>query len=400
MTCLIGTVTVLPVSAAEEDEQVAGLVAVHTPQTLIDKNMPVAEVGPGEVLSVLAQREEFLWVETAAQKRGWILKNAVVNLADADVVFDTLIKQEPTNWAFYGGRALVWEARGDAEKALADYDKAIELGLKDPLAYVSRGMFYAAAGKLDEALKDYDQAIELGLKNEQVYSNRAAAYMAKRDFEKAMRDYDAVVAMKPEDPAAYYQRAAAAKIAGDYEAAIKDFGLAIRLQPNHTPALNGRGYMYFMTGKSREAIADFDKVIQLNPQDALAYNNRGFNYQQLGEFKKALADYAKTNELAPSYSLAHQNRAWLLATCPDEKIRDGKQALESGENACRISEYRSPYDVKSLAAAYAEIGDFENAVKWQTKVVTLLNDEDSRQIEREILKMYADKKPYRLKKAD
>jgi tetratricopeptide (TPR) repeat protein len=126
----------------------------------------------------------------------------------------------------------------------------------------------------------------------------------------------------------------------------------------------------------------------------MAYNNRGYNRQLLAAYKEALADFDKAIQLAPEYGLAYQNKAWLLATCADDKMRNGKQAVTAATKACELREWKMPSDWKALAAAYAETGDFANALKWQRKVVDA-EEGEAKQLEQTILALYEKQEPYR-----
>src|SRR5207247_368134 len=167
------------------------------------------------------------------------------------------------------------------------------------------------------------------------------------------------------------QPAVAHRMKGDVEAALADFNQALELDPKHIPSLMGRGYIWYQREKHKQAVADFSAVIALDPTSAAAYNNRGFNYQLMGDGKNALADYNRALELVPEYVLCHQNKAWLLATSADDAVRSGPEAVKCALVACELNKYRVPADVKALAAAYAENGQFELAIGWQEKAIQL-----------------------------
>jgi len=114
-----------------------------------------------------------------------------------------------------------------------------------------------------------------------------------------------------------------------------------------------------------------------------------------GHYRQSMVDLAEASKLDPNNAFLLNNFAWLLATAPDANARDGKKAVEVALKACQLTNYQIAADVDTLAAAYAETGDFDNAVKWETKYLTSLsltpsdaNDGQSR------LALYQAKKPY------
>ena len=116
-------------------------------------------------------------------------------------------------------------------------------------------------------------------------------------------------------------------------------------------------------------------------------------WAQKNEYGKAIRDCDEAIRL-DSKSRAWNNKAWLLATCPDEKFRDGKQAIEVATKACELTAWENYVQLDTLAAAHAEAGDFEQAVKWQEKVVSLLPPAERADSESR-LKLYREGKPYR-----
>jgi tetratricopeptide (TPR) repeat protein len=351
-------------------------------------------IEPGELLTVVGEQEKGFVILTHPGRRGLVDKVNAVRLAEAVEIYDELIKANPKEGRLYTQRASSWWARGERQKALADFDHAIQLGYAEPHAFTSRGMFHTAVGNLDAALKDFGKAIEKNPKDEVPYINRAAVYISQRNFELAIGDYTRATELNPKKASNYQQRAVAQKMNGDLNAALADFNRALELDPKDMASLMGRGFVWYSQEKHKQAIADFSAVIELDPRSAAAYNNRGFNEHLFGDAKNALADYNRALELSPEYALCHQNRAWLLATSPDDAIRNGPEAIKSALAACELNKYQVLADLKALAAAYAEHGQFELAIGWQEKAIQLSSGED-KVVEQKVLEQYKDKRPYR-----
>lgn len=117
--------------------------------------------------------------------------------------------------------------------------------------------------------------------------------------------------------------------------------------------------------------------------------------EQKKDYAKAIADYNEAIQLNPKLASAYNNRAWIWATCPGEQYRDGQKAVESAHLAWELSGEEITSYLSTLAAAYAELGDFVKAVEWQEKMTKLLTDEKIKERAENTLKLYREKKPYR-----
>ena len=158
-----------------------------------------------------------------------------------------------------------------------------------------------------------------------------------------------------------------------YQAAIEAFSKAIEINPHDDIAYNYRGIAWSHKGDYDQAIADYTKAIDINPRYTNAYRNRATIWSQKGDYARAIEDYGTVLELKPSYRV-YNHLAWILMTCPDAKYRNGEKALQLAKNAVAIK--REVISLATLAAAYAETGEFDEAATTQREVVELLRNDN------------------------
>lgn len=379
-------------SKAEERVFAEPMVArVELRLTIGEKEVDLIE--KGDLLTVLEERPNSFLIRTFRGVRGGIEKSNLVTLAESVETYDEIIRDQPKIGRYYTLRAGAHWARGNAEKALSDFDEAIKLGYDTANAFASRALFLTSSHEYEKAIADFSKAIEKGDKSESIYINRAAAYLQMNLVDEAITDYTAAIQLNNKNAGVLQQRATAYKVKGELDNAIEDFNNAVVLSPNFIPAIMGRGYVYFQKGDHSKAIQDFSKVIELNGRAAVAFNNRGYNYQQVGKHVEALADYKKAIELTPEYALAHQNLGWLLAICKDESLRDPGAAIAAATKACELNEYNDLSDMAALAASHASAKQFAIAIGLQEKIVERAPPAQKPLAEK-LLELYKNEKPF------
>jgi tetratricopeptide (TPR) repeat protein len=235
-----------------------------------------------------------------------------------------------------------------------------------------------------------------------VRSHGISGWIDKKDavlLEDALDYFNDRIRLNEKDSAAYNGRAIAWSEKGEYDLAIKNYNEAIRLNPHDAGLVSNRGNALAEKKEFDRAINDYDYAIRLNPKYAAAFVSRSIAWNAKKEYERALKDCDEAIRLDPTLVAAYASRAWWLATCPDAKYRDGKKAVESAKRACELSDWKDPTILGNLAAAYAEAGDFSNAVKWQQKAFEFPSYQteykQTAELGRRLLKLYEAKKAYR-----
>jgi tetratricopeptide (TPR) repeat protein len=334
-------------------------------------------------------------------KAGAVLKlgNRVVDTGKAHHIY-TVERVNGTWLWLISGTVSGWAQAAD----VVPFDQAIDLYTgeikRDPnaaWAFYNRGVIRADQQAYDQAIADYDEAIRLNPKFGLALINRGNARLARKEYDKAFADYSLAIELDPKDILAHLNRGIASQAKREYDKAIADYDEAIKLGLKTAGAYNNRGHVLELKGNLDLAIADYTKAIGLDPRYSLAFFNRGNARQTKGEFEEAIADYEEAIRLDPRSPWGDAGLAWILATCPDAKYRDGQKAVERAVHACDLGGTNDPYLMEVRAAAHAEAGQFDQAVEWQTKALKAAENVPGANVEgdRSRLKLYQEKKPFR-----
>jgi serine/threonine-protein kinase len=126
-----------------------------------------------------------------------------------------------------------------------------------------------------------------------------------------------------------------------------------------------------LLGRREEALDAFHRALELDPNSAEIVCGRADLLTDLGRYAEALADYARSIDLDPEFAHAYRNGAWLLATCPDPRFRDGENATRGAERALEFGYGERHVALDTLAAAQASAGQFDKAIKTLHEAIKL-----------------------------
>ena len=206
------------------------------------------------------------------------------------------------------------------------------------VALTNMGVFLKDHGQFDDALWYFERALTVRSSSEHrhyrlslaiIFDNLGEVLARKGRLDDAASNFWQAISYRPDYPDAHYNLAVLFFRKGDYDGAIEQFRTTLSIQPND-PGTNAM------------------------LANALV---------QKGLLREAVDHYRKTLESEPESQIALNNLAWLLAAGPDDSLRDGTRAVELALKLNRVTQQNNPFYIRTLAAAYAEAGQFEKAIE-------------------------------------
>jgi tetratricopeptide (TPR) repeat protein len=227
---------------------------------------------------------------------------------EAIIACSRWLERNPRDASAYSNRGVRYRNKGEYDRAIADYDQAIQIKPNDAAAYANRGAAYNGKGAYDRAIVDLDHAIRLDAKLAGAYNNRGFSYIHKGDYDRAVADLDRALQLSPNMASAYGHRGYAFGRKGDFTRALADFNKALALNPILPSAYAERAAIHELHGDIDRAIADADEALRLDPKDAVTFNWRGNAWFDKANYDRAIADYDEALRLDPGFAEARQGR--------------------------------------------------------------------------------------------
>jgi protein O-mannosyl-transferase len=244
-------------------------------------------------------------------------------------LFEHILSFDPDNFVAHNNLGSALGLLGRDAQALPHFRKATELRPTFGDAYCNWGICLKGLGKnLPLAKEKFLQSLELDATLEPAYCNLAAMAEEEGRWDQAIDYYRRVLQVRP-----------------DFPQALNDLGVALQHQ-----------------GRLEEAGAQFAAVMALDPRDGAAYANLASLRLKQNRPEEAIAQFRAAHRRTPYNPQVINNLAWLLATQTNAALRNGPEALALAERAATLTGRTNANVLGTLAAAYAELGQFTNAV--------------------------------------
>lgn len=343
---------------------------------------------------------------------------------------DEAVKVLPDAPEAFRARGTARVSAKDVAGALEDFKKALELDPKDLNSLEIYLQLLVHEKKFDVAIEVVTKAIDaIPRAADALRLQRAKFYAHEKQWKEALADLEKLLGERPKDLLVRLFRAEVYSQQERYEEALEDAKIVRKGAPNSPQAATLESELLRKLKREDEAVAVLEKFVKRHPEDLemhgalallyfqtkhyqqaekqlsdlldelpgnlLALQIRANTYVMMGKHVDAVHDYKKVLEQKPDDVNALNNLAWMLATSTQEGIRNAKSAIEYSERAAKITEFKQSYILSTVAAAYAESGDFAKALEWLDKADAVCEDPSQKTSLKAERESYDKKRPWR-----
>ncbi len=353
-------------------------VAIWTHTIENTKNSFIAYNGLGEAFFQQGQFENALAAYRASDKSVGIdtVGNTELQqgrIQDAALHFRAAVRIDPGFADAHNnlGYALYW--LGQVDQAISEYQEALRLDPALVQAHDNLGGAFFSQGRLDEAITQFREALRLNPSDPKVHNNLGGALFAHGKADDAIAEFQDALRLDPTFAEAHYNFANALLQLQRTDEAIAEYRRVLQIDPSYHDAFCNLGIALLDRGRIEEAIAAFNAALKTQPANTRVENYLANALFQQGRSAEAIGYLEKAIELDPDNQEVQGNLAWMLASAPDRSLRNGPKALELALRLDKTSGGTNTNILHTLAAAYAQCGDFADALHTAQSALRLAN---------------------------
>jgi protein O-mannosyl-transferase len=256
---------------------------------------------------------------------------------DLETLWQASLRGNPNSFMVHNNLGLARLQQGQTDQAIAHFQKALSLESGFADAHNNLGLALLQRGQADEAIAQFQAALKSQPARAELHNNLAVAFLRR----------------------------------GQASEAASQLRMALQGQPDYLDARYNLGMALGASGLIEEAITELQKVVESQPGNAQAWDRLGGFLLRQGRPDEAVLRYQQALIFEPGNAVVLNNLAWILSTCPRASIRNGEKAVELARQAEQFSGGRNPSVLETLAAAYAELGRYPEALATATRALEL-----------------------------
>jgi len=364
-------------------------------------NLGVALANQGRISEATAEFTAALRIKRGFAEPHNNLANTLIRqgrLAEAVAEFTAALRIKPDFAEAHNNLANTLIRQGRLAKAVAECQAALRIKPDFAEAHNNLALALAGQGKLAEATAEYAAALRIKPDLAEAHNNLANTLIRQGRLAEAVAECQAALRIKPDFAEAHYNLGNVLASQGSVAEATAEYQAALRIKPDFAEAHNNLANTLIRQGRLAEAVAECQAALRIKPDDVEAHYNMGNALASQGRIAEATTEYRETLRLRPDWPPALGGLAWILATSSNESVRNGGEAVQLAERLCAVSGCQEADGLDVLAAAYAEAGRFDDAVRVAQRAVeaaTAAGPGDLAGQIQERLKLYRASRPYR-----
>ena len=306
------------------------------------------------------------------------------NYRDWQTYWSAALRGNPESWHALNNLGGIYAEQGKHEEALRYLNRALEIRPRCAEAHHNKGNVLRGRGQVDAAIDCYGEGLAIEHRYPDAHNNLGMALAMAGRLEEAETHFRKAIENQSSLHFAHNNLGNVLFARGNLEAAAESYNNAIQRQPGYADAHSNLGMVRLEQGKSGEAVSHLQRAVELRPGYAEAHHNLALTLAGLGRFSEAIGHYERAVEAAPQQLGSVINLAWLLATSPDDDLRNGSRAVELAESANALTQGSHPLVLRSLAAAYAEAGRHAEAANAARRALNLATAGGNTELSREL----------------
>ena len=315
---------------------------------------------------------------------------------NSETLFRHALAVTTDNMIAHNSLGGILEAQGKIEEAAIHYAEAVRI---QPTYWVARcnlGLSLVQRGKIEEGMGYCRSALAINPRFANAHFDLGLALSIEGHFQEAVPEYEAACQLDPDSVRFRTTLAEALVRVGKTDEAAGYLQEVLQLQPGYVPAQWHYGMLLVYTGNLKEALDHLREAVRLQPTVPI-YLDLASVLIRAGQSDAAITQYRNALRLQPDSPQALISLAWVLAVDPSDRIRNGPGAVTLAERACQLTKFQDPPFLGTLAAAYAEAGRFEDAIRTAEKARDLARDAGNKKLverNQQLLEMYRAGKPF------
>ena len=262
-------------------------------------------------------------------------------------------------------------SQGRVEEAIPHFQAVLQFGHESPENQSHLGVALLRVGRTEEAIRHLRRVLEMDSAYIEGHYNLGTALLQNGELNEAIDHFQRELQIEPDLADAHFNLGNAFLMQGRVDEAIGEYKKVLQVQPRKLTAYLNLSSALLREGQWDEAVASSEKALELEPANPDAHNNLALALAKKGRTREAIFHWQKALEIQPDKVGSQVSLARVLATSPDDSIRDGVRAVNLAEQAFKLSGGRSPAILQTLAAAYAETGQFARAVETVRRALEL-----------------------------